>query len=117
MNDALLDEFKAAFQSQNLKPIRRAFCLHEEGVDFACPLVALALHRGQVDRADPGIEIDGGANTALEWAAQTFGEDFTIGFLDGFDGQKQAKPDHDYVEGHDLGVAAAQQLSPRDPVA
>ena len=115
MNDTLLEEIKAAFRSRKLQPIRRLFFLNDESGDFACPLVALAIHRGQVDRSDPGIEIDGGANTALEWAAQTFGEDFAIGLLDGFDGQEQAKADPQYLRGYDLGVAAAQQLSPRDP--
>lgn len=113
--NALLQEIVLAFQTQKLQPIRRRFCLHEGGVTFACPLVALAIHRGMVGRTDPGIEIDGGANLALDWAAGTFGEDFTVGVLDGFDGRRKAKADLDYVEGHDLGVAVARQLSPRDP--
>ena len=115
MNNDLLAEIVAAYQAQNFKPLRRMFCLHEKGVDQVCPLVALAVNRGVVDRADPSIEIDGGANAALEWSAKTFGEEFTIGLLDGFDGQEQAKNDPDYVDGHELGVAAAKQLSPRDP--
>lgn len=115
MNDALLEEIITAFRSRKLQPIRRRFYVREGGVDFACALVALALQRGSVDRADPGIELDGGANTALEWTARTFGEDFAIGLLDGFDGQEQAKADPHYLRGYNLGVAAAQQLSPRDP--
>lgn len=115
MKNELLAEIVAAYQTQNFKPIRRMFCVHEKGVDHVCPLVALAIHRGVVDRADPSIEIDGGANAALDWAAKTFGEEFTIGLLDGFDGQVQAKTDPDYVDGHELGVAAATQLLPRDP--
>lgn len=110
-----LDEIVAAYQQQNLKPIRRMFCIHEMGVDHVCLLVALAVHRGVVDRADPGIEIDGGANSALDWAAGLWGDDFVIGLLDGFDGREQAKYDRDYLEGHELGVAAAHHLSPRDP--
>jgi len=115
MNDALLEEMKLAYQSQNLRPIRGFFSLHEKGVDYVCPFVALAIYRGQMKKSDPDIEIDGGANTALDWAATTFGEDFAIGFLGGFDGHELAKIDPDYLRGHELGVAAAQQLTPRDP--
>jgi hypothetical protein len=116
MTDPLLDEIKLAYESQKARPIRRMFTLHEKGVDYLCPLVVLAIHRGQVDRLDPGIAIDGGANAGLEAAAKTFGEDWTLGFLDGFDGQNEkANADHDYLCGYALGVAAANQLSPRDP--
>lgn len=118
MNDALLEEIKLAYQTQKLQPIRRFFLLHDEQGDFACPLVAWALHLGQVDRSDPRVALDGGANAALEMAAKAFGEDWTVGFLDGFDGQEPAKHHHpDYVAGHALGVEAARQLSPRDPPA
>ena len=115
MKNVLLAEIVTAYQTQNFKPLRRMFCVHEKGVDHVCPLVCLAVHRGVVDRADPAIEIDGGANAALDWAAQLWGEDFVIGLLDGWDGQEQAKNDPDYVEGHALGIEAAHQLSPRDP--
>jgi hypothetical protein len=117
MNDTLLEEIKTAFRSRKLQPIRRLFFLNDESGDFACPLVAIALHRGLVDRTDPDIAIDGGANAALEAAARIFGEAWTIGFLDGFDGQVQAKTDNDYLRGHALGLEAARQLSPRDPPA
>jgi hypothetical protein len=53
MNDPLLQEIRLAYQTQNLVPIRRFFSLHEGGVDYVCPLVALAIHRGQVDRTEP----------------------------------------------------------------
>lgn len=115
MNDALLEEIKLAYQTQKLQPIRRFFFLHDKEGDFACPFVALALHRGLVDKADPDVAIDGGANAALEAAAKSFGDDWTIGFLDGFDGQEQVKTDPDYVAGHALGLEAAKQLVPRDP--
>jgi hypothetical protein len=117
MNDALLEEIKLAYEAQNLKPIRRFFLLHDEQGDFACPFVALALHRGQVDRSDPDVAIDGGANAALEAAAKEFGEAWTLGFLDGFDGQEPRKNDPDFLAGHALGLEAARQLSPRDPPA
>jgi hypothetical protein len=118
MNDTLLEEIILAFQAQKLQPIRRFFFLHDDSGDFACPLVALAAHRGLVSTSDPGIEHDGGTNSALEAAAKAFGEDWTVGFLDGFDGQEPAKQDHpDYVAGHALGLEAARQLAPRDPAA
>ena len=114
-DDLLLAEIKLAYQSQGLRPIRRMFCLHEKGVDHVCPLVALAVHRGVVDRADPAIEIDGGANAALDWAANLWGEDFVIGLLDGWDAQNIGKAEQEYLDGYGLGHAAAQQLSPPDP--
>lgn len=115
MNADLLAEIIAVYQTQNFKPIRRMFCLHEKGVDQVCPLVALAVNRGVVDRTDPSIEIDGGANAALDWFASIWGDDFVIGLLDGWDGQEQAKDTPDYVEGYGLGVEAAKVLSPHDP--
>ena len=115
MKDELLAEIVAAYQTTDFKPIRRIFTLLEKGIDHVCPLVALAVHRGVVDRADPAIEIDGGANSALDWAAGLWGDDFVIGILDGWDGQERGRNAPDYVEGHELGVAAAQRLSPRDP--
>jgi len=115
VNTSLLVEIVTAYEMQGFKPIRRIFTLHEKGIEHVCPIVALAVHRGVVDRADPAIQIDGGANAALEWAAGQWGESFVIGLLDGFDGQEQARPDPFYLEGHELGVAAAQQLAPRDP--
>jgi hypothetical protein len=117
MNDTLIEEIKLAYQAQKLQPIRRRFLLHGDQGDFACPLVALILHRGLVDESNPGIEVDGGGNLALEAAAKAFGEDWTVGFLDGFDGQEQAKNVPDYVVGHALGLEAARQLSPHDPPA
>ncbi len=111
----LLDEIKAAYQSLGLKPIQSLFFFRHEGTDYACPLVAVALARGHFDRSDPAIAIDGGANTALEWAAAQWGEAFVIGFLDGFDGRAPSKADPDYLAGHSLGVAAERELSPKAP--
>lgn len=114
MDAELLEEIKLAYQAQKLQPIRRFFFLHDEEGDFACPLVALAIHRGQVDKADPDVAIDGGANVALEAAAKVFGEDWTMGFLDGFDGQEPARSVPDYIAGHALGGEVARRLAPRD---
>jgi hypothetical protein len=46
-NDTLLQEIILAFQAQKLQPIRRRFLVREGGVDFACPLVALAINRAR----------------------------------------------------------------------
>lgn len=115
MHESLLNEIKTAYQSLGLKPIQCLFFFRHDGTDYACPLVAVALARGQFNRSDPEIAIDGGANAALEWAARQWGEPFVIGFLDGFDGRAPAKADPDYREGFDLGVAAEQELSPQAP--
>lgn len=117
MNDALLDEMKLAFRTLNLKPIRRCFFLHEDGVDYACPVVCLAIHRGVTEKSDPDLANDEAANIALEWASKTFGEDFIWGLLSAWEGQEKVKDDPDYLRGYELGIEAAQLLSPRDPVA
>lgn len=115
MNNPLLDEIKLAYQTQTLRPIRRLFSFSEKGMDYVCPLVALAVHRRVVDRADPGNVVDGGANTALDWADNTFGEDFAIGLMDAWDGRENARNNPQYQAGYALGVEAAQELNPRDP--
>jgi hypothetical protein len=114
MNDALLEEISLAYHAHDLRPIRGFFCLNEGGVDYACPIVCLAVHRGVTGKADPDWTKDVTAVTAVEWAARTLGDDFTIGLLDGFDGHKQARDGPEYLQGFALGVAAARQLSPRD---
>lgn len=115
MSQLQLDEIRTAYQALRLKPIQSLFFFRHDGTDYACPLVAVALARGQFDRNDPAIAIDGGANAALEWAAAEWGEAFVIGFLDGFDGRAQLKADPEYRKGFDLGVAAEQELSPIAP--
>jgi hypothetical protein len=106
----LLPEIRDAYEALGLRPIRRHFYIHDQGGDFACPLVALALHRGVTDRDDPDLARDDGFNLAVEWAAQQFGESWVIGFLDGFDGDPQNHVDPAYLSGCRLGALAAEQL-------
>ena len=115
MNNALLAELTFAYQSQTLVPIRGCFFLHENGVDYACPIVCLTIHRGVTEKSDPGLANDDAANTALEWALKTFGDDFIWGLISAWDGHERIKDDLEYLNGYALGEAAAQQLNPRDP--
>jgi hypothetical protein len=115
VNEQLLAEIKLAYQTLNLVPIRKFFCLHEEGVDYACPIVCLAVHRGVTEKGDSDLAKDETANIALEWASRTFGEDFIWGLISAWEGLGKIKTDPDYLRGYDLGVEAALQLSPRDP--
>jgi hypothetical protein len=109
---ALLEEIKAAYKAHRLRPIRRCFFLRGKRYDSACPVVALAIHRGVVDRHDPAIAKDAADNPAVEWAAQTFGEEWSWGFVDGFDRQTERIDDPAYREGYDLGAALAQEILP-----
>jgi hypothetical protein len=84
MNDAtLLDEIKAAYRTQHLVPVRNKFFFEADGVAYACPLVALAVHRGAVGRADPDLALHGAANPALDWAAGEFGDSWAWGLYGG----------------------------------
>lgn len=106
----LLAEIRDAYQALGLRPIRGHFFIPDQGGDLACPLVALALRRGVTDRDDPDLARDDGFNLAVEWAAQQFGEDWVIGFLDGFDGDPQKRVDPAYLGGSSLGALVAEQL-------
>lgn len=111
MNDftTMIDEIKAAYLTHGLRPIKEHFFVADQGGDLACPLVALAIHRGVADRSDPELARDDGFNLALEWAAEQFGEAFALGFMDGFDG-KPPGGNPPYLSGHGMGVLAAEQL-------
>jgi hypothetical protein len=113
MNDALLDEIRLAYQAHNLRPLRETFFYHGKRLDYACPLTALAIHRGAVDRADPGLELDQATNPVFDWACKEFGLGWVWGFLDGFDGRPVALDDPAYREGHALGVSAGTLIVPR----
>jgi hypothetical protein len=117
VNDGILEEIKLAYQTQTLVPIKRRFLFHEGGVDYACPVVCLTVHRGIAEKTDPELAMDKASNMALEWASKTFGEDFIWGFMSAWDGQEMVKADSDYLRGYDLGIEAVQQLRPRDPPA
>jgi hypothetical protein len=108
----LRDDIKTAYETHRLRPIRRCFFLRGKRYDSAWPLVALAIHRGEVDRDDPAIARDAADNPAVEWAARTFGEEWSWGICDGFDRQTLRIDDPDYRDGYDLGVALAQEILP-----
>ena len=108
----LLEDIKTAYKAHRLRPVRRVFYLPGKRYAWACPLVALALHRGVVGRDDPAIARDAADNPAVEWAAQTFGEEWSWGLVDGFDRQGQRIHDPDYRKGYDLGVALAREILP-----
>jgi hypothetical protein len=107
---ALVDEIKAAYQAHRLVPARKTFFFQAGGVAYACPLVALAIHRGAVDRADLDLALDGAANPALDWAAGEFGEHWMWGFLEGFDGKEGALADPGYLRGYGQGARVAQEI-------
>jgi len=112
-SEELLDEIKAAFLS--CKPIRRLFWMQQEGVDFACVITALAIHRGVVSSNDPDLAEDAAANNCLEWASQVFGEDFVWGVISAWDGQVKVKDDPNYLRGYAVGLEAVTLLCPCDP--
>jgi hypothetical protein len=113
MHDTLLEEIKSSFLSERLKPIRRCFFLQDEGDEYACVVVALAIHRGVTDRSDSALAKDEAANIALEWASNVFGEDFIWGLLSAWDGQTQVKDDPSYLAGYELGLDAVTLFPPR----
>jgi hypothetical protein len=112
MNRQLLDEIKTAFKAHSLRPIRRRFFMHGRRYDSACPLVALAIHRGVVDRSDPAVARDAADNPVVEWAAKTFGEEWSWGLCDGFDGQTERINDPPYLDGYAFGRALALEILP-----
>jgi len=111
----LLEEIKTAYKVHRLRPVRRVFYLAGKRFASACPLVALAIHLGAVDRNDPAIARDAADNPAVEWAAQTFGEEWSWGLVDGFDCLTERIDDPAYREGYDLGAALAQEILPGNP--
>jgi hypothetical protein len=103
MNDAtLLGEIRAAYQAHRLVPVRQTFFFEAGGVAHACPLVALAIHRGAVGRDNPDLALDG--------AAGEFGDGWAWGFLNGFDGKGKALAGRDYLRGYGQGARVAQAL-------
>lgn len=55
----LLGEIQAADKDHGLRPVREGFFTHGQVV-LACPLIALAIHRGVVNRADPLADLGRG---------------------------------------------------------
>jgi hypothetical protein len=117
VNNELLDEIKLAYEVHHLHPIRGFFFITRDYCDCACPLAALAIHRGILEGVKPGFEfdrgaIDAGAITVVDWSMNTFGQTWVVGFLDGFEGHAVQESDSKYLQGYDLGVEAAKQLFP-----
>jgi hypothetical protein len=112
MNQALLDEIRLAFRAHNLRPFRETFFYHGTRFNYACPLTALAIHRGVVNKADPGLELDQATNPAFAWACREFGREWVGGFLDGIDRRQPALDDPAYRAGHVSGAAVARQVFP-----
>jgi hypothetical protein len=109
VNDALLQEILAAYDG-DLWPVRGTFLVG----CFACPLAALAIHRGVVSKNDPRLELDEDGNPAFAWACDEFGEDWVEGFVTGFDGEERSVDEPAYVAGHECGAMALEQLFPRE---
>jgi hypothetical protein len=112
MNEqALLAEIKVAYKAQRLRPLRGFWFIHRKRYDLACPVVALALHRGVVNRDDPDrLEKDCAA--VGEWASAVFGRKWAQGFMDGFDRQTEREDAPEYLKAYGLGVALAQDILP-----
>jgi hypothetical protein len=105
----LLREILVAYDAQQLRPTRGTFFTPE---GYACPIVALALHRGVVSRDNPDLSLERATNPAFDWGCTVFGEDFTFGLLDGFDGKSAKCSDPPYLGGFGLGTALARLLFP-----
>jgi hypothetical protein len=115
----LLAEIKLAYKTHRLRPIHGFFYIRRGDCTFACPLVALAIHRGIMDGVEPGFEFHGGALDAgsieaIEWAAAHFGEKWVTGFLAGFDRQDESSNDEKYLEGYGFGEVLAQEILPNE---
>src|SRR5438105_3830359 len=98
-----------------MRPVRGEYYVHVAEGDYGCPIVCFSIHRGVTEKTDPDLSKDEAANIALEWAAQTFGEEFIWGLLSAWDRQEMVKDDADYVRGYAIGLEAVKQLCPRDP--
>ena len=116
MNTELLAEIKLAYKTHGLRPIRGFFFIRRGNNNFACPLVALAIHRGIMNGVEPGFEFEGGAVDAgsIEAIAKQFGDQWVKGFLAGFDGQPVGDSDDKYQEGFGFGEVLAQEILPNE---
>jgi hypothetical protein len=110
-NQELLEEIKMAYRVHRLRPIRGFWFIHRKRYDFACPMLALALSRGIVDRADPD-RLEKDATAVCEWASSVFGNLWLQGFFDGFDRQTEKDNASEYLKGYSLGTALANDILP-----
>ena len=106
MNDTLLEEIQAAYRSHKLRPIPGTFHLDA----FACPLTALAISRGIVDKNDPDLGLDQEKNPVFAWACDEFGAAWVRGFLNSFDEEEKASNHTTYLAGYECGELVFRQL-------
>ena len=112
MNEQLLAEIKGAYKALRLRPVRGFFFIHRKRYDLACPMVALALSRGIVSRADPDRLEKGDFTPVLEKFASEFTMSWVCGFSDGFDRQSQRSFDPEYLSGYEFGERVALEILP-----
>jgi hypothetical protein len=112
MNQQLLAEIKGAYKALRLRPIRGFFFIHRKRYDLACPMVALALARGIVNRDDPDRLEKGDFTPVLEKFATEFSMPWVRGFSDGVDRQCQSSFDSKYLSGYEFGGRVAQEILP-----
>jgi hypothetical protein len=112
MNEQLLAEIKEAYKALRLRPVRGFFFIHRKRYDLACPMVALALSRGIVSRADPDRLEKGDFTPVLKKFATEFTMPWVCGFSDGFDRQSQRSFDLNYLIGYEFGERVALEILP-----
>lgn len=104
----LLEEIGDAYLHEDLMPCQDRFYVNGPDGACACPLTALALHRGIFKNNDPRLLLkqDDG-NPVFDWSRQEFGESWTLGFLDGYDYCQRnifLTKNMDYAVGYMLGA-------------
>lgn len=110
MNHELLEEIEAAYEAHNIEPVR---CVYfHAGLAYACPLTALAIHRGKVNKDDPMLELDEDDNPALVWSCDEFGADWVEGFINAYDGAERSSNEPAYLAGYEFGELTLKTLFP-----
>jgi hypothetical protein len=77
---------------------------------YVCPLTAIAISRGVVDKNDPRLELQENDNPVPAWACDEFGEIWFFGFVNGFDETEKTNDESEYLAGYELGVLARGQV-------
>jgi len=106
----LLDEIKLAYASLAMRPLRGTTYKHDKPCDYGCPLTALCLYRGGIDRSNPKY-LEQTAASIHEWACNEFSDRWVKGFLHGFHyGEGKASSHPLYREGYECGELVAQAI-------
>lgn len=108
----LLAQLKTAFRLQRLRPVRGVWFLRRKRYDMACPLTALLLHRGLLDRSDSDALEKGDLSSALDELAKEFSMPWLQGFSDAFDRQMARTSEPAYLTGYKFGERVAQEILP-----